>query len=164
MFQAMWFATGSAWMALDLSLTQLKSLIMISLRGPQAVGQLAAALDITEPSASQLVDRLAHRGLVQRDPDPADRRRIVVTVSAAGELLLDSVRAQRASATEDLLTQLDENALRALAKGVTALADAAGAPAAAAAVCAGAVRSPSAAVAGAVGSASTAAADDRGSA
>jgi DNA-binding MarR family transcriptional regulator len=127
-FHAFWENAGSAWLELDLSITQLRNLIILSLRGPQHVGQLAAALDVSEPSASQIVDRLAERVLVRRDSDPSDRRRIIVSITEEGEHVLDSVRTSRSPAAERLLGQLDDESLRALAKGTRALADAAGTP------------------------------------
>jgi DNA-binding MarR family transcriptional regulator len=118
---------SSAWLELDLSITQLRNLIILSLRGPQHVGQLATALGVSEPSASQVVDRLAQRALIRRDADPSDRRRIMVSITAEGEHLLDSVRTSRSEAAEGFLDKLDDDSLRALATGTRALADAAGA-------------------------------------
>jgi DNA-binding MarR family transcriptional regulator len=126
-FHAFWENASSAWLELDLSITQLRNLIILSLRGPQHVGQLAAALEVSEPSASQIVDRLAQRALIRRDPDPSDRRGILVSITAEGEQLLDSVRTSRSTAAEQFLDQLDDESLRALAAGTRALADAAGA-------------------------------------
>lgn len=127
-FHVSWESASSAWLELDLSITQLRNLIILSLRGPQHVGQLAAALGVSEPSASQVVDRLAQRALIRRDADPTDRRRIMVSITAEGEHLLDSVRTSRSIVAEGLLDRLDDDSLTALAKGTRALADAAGAP------------------------------------
>jgi len=66
--------------------------------------------------------------LVRRDPDPSDRRRILVSITEEGERLLDSVRTSRTIMAERLLDQLDDESLRQLAAGTRALADAAGAP------------------------------------
>jgi DNA-binding MarR family transcriptional regulator len=126
-FHVFWENASTAWLDLDLSITQLRNLIILSLRGPQHVGQLAAALGVSEPSASQIVDRLAQRALIRRDADQSDRRRIMVSITAEGEHLLDSVRTSRSIVAEGLLDRLDDDALRALAVGTRALADAAGA-------------------------------------
>src|SRR5664279_4995716 len=126
-FHVFWENASSAWLELDLSITQLRNLIILSLRGPQHVGQLAAALGVSEPSASQVVDRLAQRALIRRDADASDRRRIMVSITAEGEHLLDTVRSRGSAAAESLLDQLDDDSLGALAKGTRALADAAGA-------------------------------------
>lgn len=50
---------------------------------------LAGGLLISRSSSTRLVDRLVARGLVERTPDPADRRVVWVTLTAEGR------RAQR---------------------------------------------------------------------
>ena len=74
---------------------QLKA-IMVLVKHPQlTVGGLARALDISEPSASLLVDKLVTRGLVGRETDPADRRRTLVVGSGQGTLLVERLRRSR---------------------------------------------------------------------
>jgi DNA-binding MarR family transcriptional regulator len=126
-FHVFWENASEAWLELDLSITQLRNLIILSRRGPQPVGQLASALGVSEPSASQIVDRLAQRSLVRRDADPSDRRRIIVSITEEGERMLDSVRTSRSAVAESFLDKLDDESLRALSVGTRALADAAGA-------------------------------------
>src|ERR687898_1239711 len=49
--------------------------VLIALaRGPRSVGQLAEELGVSPPAATQLVDKLAEHGMVDRHNDPADRR------------------------------------------------------------------------------------------
>jgi MarR family transcriptional regulator, lower aerobic nicotinate degradation pathway regulator len=50
-------------------------------RGPMALTELSRALGTSHSTASGIVDRLASRGLVQRTPDPADRRRTRISVT-----------------------------------------------------------------------------------
>ena len=45
------------------------------------MGELAAGLGIGMPSASELVDRLESRGMVDRSVDPADRRRAIISLT-----------------------------------------------------------------------------------
>jgi DNA-binding MarR family transcriptional regulator len=52
------------------------------------IGDIAAHLLIRHNTAVELVDRLAEAGLVQRQPDPADGRRILVTLTDRSEALL----------------------------------------------------------------------------
>ena len=54
-----------------------------------------------------LVGRLAAGGLVERAPDPVDRRGVLVTVTADGAAVLAARRAARAAALADLLDLLD---------------------------------------------------------
>ena len=54
--------------------------------GPQRMGDLASALDVTPRNITALVDGLEGEGLVRRQPDPTDRRatKIELTESARG--------------------------------------------------------------------------------
>lgn len=55
------------------------------------VGELAAHLLIEKHSAAELVDRLEDAGLVKRGKSKADRRVVMLTVTAKGEKLLDAM-------------------------------------------------------------------------
>lgn len=52
--------------------------------GPLTVGEQAVHLEISRATASELVDRLETRGLVQRMRDGRDRRRVFVWLTDAG--------------------------------------------------------------------------------
>jgi DNA-binding MarR family transcriptional regulator len=52
--------------------------------GRRRMGELAAATLIARSSCTRVVDRLLARGWVERTPDPADRRSVVVGLTAAG--------------------------------------------------------------------------------
>jgi DNA-binding MarR family transcriptional regulator len=48
--------------------------------GPAGVRTLADLMGMTTGAVTRLVDRLEHGGFVRREPDPTDRRRVVVRV------------------------------------------------------------------------------------
>ncbi|MQA82509.1 MAG: MarR family transcriptional regulator [Streptosporangiales bacterium] len=48
--------------------------------GPTGVRQLAEVMGMTTGAVTRLVDRLEGGGFVRRDPDPTDRRRVVLRV------------------------------------------------------------------------------------
>jgi DNA-binding MarR family transcriptional regulator len=52
------------------------------------IGTLADRLHVRHHSAVGLVDRLHHKGLVTRESDEADRRRVLVRISPRGEAVL----------------------------------------------------------------------------
>ncbi|CAM3895335.1 MarR family winged helix-turn-helix transcriptional regulator [Tsukamurella ocularis] len=54
---------------------------------PATPGALAAELQLSSPACTALVDRLTASGLVERAPDPADRRRVRLLVTAHARLL-----------------------------------------------------------------------------
>jgi DNA-binding MarR family transcriptional regulator len=69
-------------------------LALKGLPGPESlptVGNLATWLHIQHHSAVELVDRAEARGLVSREHDAHDRRRVLVHLTQAGEALLDQL-------------------------------------------------------------------------
>jgi DNA-binding MarR family transcriptional regulator len=59
--------------------------ILFQLRdGPVTLSQLAATSSFDAPYATLIVDQLEAHGLVERQPHPDDRRRKLVTLTAAG--------------------------------------------------------------------------------
>ena len=57
-------------------------------RGRSSVGELAQQLQLKHHSAVELVERLEKLGLLERDSDPQDRRRVLLRVSERGETIL----------------------------------------------------------------------------
>jgi DNA-binding MarR family transcriptional regulator len=55
--------------------------------GPVAPKDLAAAVRRTPAAVTALLDRLEARGLVERRPDPRDRRRLLVAMTPKAEAL-----------------------------------------------------------------------------
>lgn len=67
--------------------------LLLALRGfptdqPVTIGDLAERLLLQHHSTVELVDRSERQGLVERQRDEADRRRVIVSLTAAGEAML----------------------------------------------------------------------------
>ena len=78
---------------------------------------IAARLDISARSATEVVDALEERGLVERHPSPSDRRATALTLTDAGRALRREIGAVRAEQTHELtrhLTGDEQELLRAL--------------------------------------------------
>jgi DNA-binding MarR family transcriptional regulator len=113
--------TGSRWLDLDMTMGQLKAMFVLTMKGPQSVGRLGKALDITEPAASQLVDKLAERALVARESDPSDRRRTLVVPSPKGRDLVAGLQHLQKDRLTSWLDRLKDDDLHALLLGLEAL-------------------------------------------
>jgi DNA-binding MarR family transcriptional regulator len=61
------------------------------------------------------IDRLATAGFVSRQPDPQDKRGVLVTLTAHGQATVDAALADLLRSERQLLTGLDARQLRALA-------------------------------------------------
>ena len=105
---------------LDLTLAQLRTLVILAEEGPLVIGQIAQRLGIGLSTGGHLVDRLVQAGLAERTEDAEDRRRTLACLSSAGEDVYAQLRIgpQRMQA---LLQELDEDDLRALLRGISAM-------------------------------------------
>jgi MarR family transcriptional regulator, lower aerobic nicotinate degradation pathway regulator len=56
--------------------------------GPQVQAHLSEPLKIDKATMVGLVNDLEHKGLVQRQPHPSDRRAVLVSLTDAGQALL----------------------------------------------------------------------------
>jgi DNA-binding MarR family transcriptional regulator len=86
------------WNSLDATLAKecgvtlgaVNALLVISRTPNCRVNDLAAALSITVGGASQAVDRFEAQGLIQRLPNPANRRSSLLEITPTGRTALDS--------------------------------------------------------------------------
>jgi DNA-binding MarR family transcriptional regulator len=98
---------------LGLSLRQFAALRGIQ-EGASSPGELARLWQVTPAVITGIVDRLEVRGLVRREPDPDDRRRLRLVLTEAGRCASDEIEgamtgdlaAQLACASGDELTEL----------------------------------------------------------
>lgn len=89
-------------------------LARLELEGPARLTRLAAAESVSQPSMSQLVQRLERQDLVVRVVDPDDGRAAVIGITDAGRELLAHRRQARRDRLAGLLETLspeDEAAL-----------------------------------------------------
>ncbi len=75
--------------------------------GPHAQRDLSARLSIDRSDMVKIVDDLAEPGWVERTRDPADRRRVTVTVTADGRTALADHRGRIEAVQDRLLAPLD---------------------------------------------------------
>ena len=111
-----------------LSSVAASALYALAVDGPVRLTALAAAEHVTQPAMTQLVQRLERDGLVERLPDPADGRAVLVTITDAGAALSAERRAARADALAAVLDDLGPDEHDALAAAVPALEHLAAAP------------------------------------
>jgi DNA-binding MarR family transcriptional regulator len=110
----------------ETTIAQYRALVVLASRGPQRMVDLAGALDVAPSTAGRMCDRLVRKGLVRRHRARADRRAVLVSVTAAGRLVVDQATARRRALIADILAKLPGDTQRAVAGALAAFADAAG--------------------------------------
>jgi DNA-binding MarR family transcriptional regulator len=100
----------------DLGLTpsQITALATIGREGPLTLGALAETEHVTPPSMTKVVEKLEAMGLIERQADPQDRRRVLAAVTAAGRDLLAEARARKDAILATRIAVLDDDQLRRL--------------------------------------------------
>lgn len=127
--EAMWRVNHSRlrvhtpeWVHLELSIGQLKTLMVLASHSRMSVGAIAETVEVGKPAASMLVDRLVQLGYVQRTEDPEDRRRTWVELTETGSELVTKLRQGGSDRLASLLERLEPDDLAALLRGLQALA------------------------------------------
>src|SRR5215472_76447 len=105
----------------DLSLTAVATLSSLDRQGPQRITTLATAEGVSQPSMTQLIQRLETRGLVARSSDPADGRVALVAVTDQGRAALAARRKRNTERIASLLADLPEPDVQALADALAAV-------------------------------------------
>lgn len=109
----------------QVSLPQLRILVMLATRGPLNIAAVADALAVHPSNATRAVDRLVSAKLVDRRDDQADRRNVALTLTARGRNLVDSIFDHRRAAIEQVVARMSEAKRRALTSALESFAEAA---------------------------------------
>jgi DNA-binding MarR family transcriptional regulator len=87
---------------------QARALGVLRRHGGMRLSDLADHLRIAPRSTTEVIDALQERGLVERSPDPADRRATLVAVTSEGDRVGAAVRAARSAEAEGFFGRLSE--------------------------------------------------------
>lgn len=104
--------------------TQRLVLFETALGGPFRLSVLAERMGITAPTASRAVDGLVDLGLIERLPDPDDRRAVRIDLTRPGRKRVEERKALAAAALEPGVAALSVRDRAQLAALLTRLADA----------------------------------------
>jgi DNA-binding MarR family transcriptional regulator len=92
----------------DITPAQFRALRVLRRNGIQRLSELSDHLRIAARSTTEVVDALESRGLVQRRPDPGDRRATLVELTEHGTTVLDAIREARGSEAERVFSRLSQ--------------------------------------------------------
>jgi DNA-binding MarR family transcriptional regulator len=95
---------------------QARALGVLTRHGSMRLGTLSEYLRIAPRSATEVVDALEEARLVERSPDPDDRRATLVALTGRGEEVAAGIRAARAAEAEGFFARLDEADRTSLAR------------------------------------------------
>jgi DNA-binding MarR family transcriptional regulator len=119
-------ATGGPDDGPPMTSTQRLALFETAVSGPLRLSDLADRMGITAPTASRAVDGLVDLGLLERQPDPNDRRAVRIDVTRVGRQRVEVRKALAAAALEPSVAALSAKDRAQLATLLARLADALG--------------------------------------
>ena len=88
------------------SAPRLSALSVLAFAGPQSLGSLAGAEQVTAATMSKLVSDLEAEGLVAKRANAEDKRGVRIEVTARGRALMERARAQRLALLQRRLATL----------------------------------------------------------
>ena len=106
------------WQGGALSLVHLQVLFALDTDGPLPMSRLAEAMDVSQASATGIVDRMEQRGLVERLRDDADRRVVRVALAEGGRRTIGVMASERRERLSQILEQLTEPELEGFLGGL----------------------------------------------
>ncbi|MET8308580.1 MULTISPECIES: MarR family winged helix-turn-helix transcriptional regulator [unclassified Micromonospora] len=92
----------------DVTPSQSRALGVLARHGELRPGGIAEHLRIAPRSATEVIDDLQARGLVERRPDPADRRATLVALTDEGNRVSAAIRAARRAEADRFFGHLDD--------------------------------------------------------
>ncbi len=107
--------------ATELSIQQLKVLLLAVHRPPLTAHDVADELGVSAATVSGLVGRLVDHGLLRQEPYAEDRRVKHLRATEAGELAVSEVASIQLQHRQAVLERLADDELEALAVGMAAV-------------------------------------------
>jgi DNA-binding MarR family transcriptional regulator len=92
----------------DIAPSHGRALGVLLREGPLRLSELSDRLRIAARSGTEVVDALQDRGLVERRPDPQDRRATLVAPTEEGTRVGEAIRASNAAEAEAYFSILSE--------------------------------------------------------
>lgn len=111
-----------------MTLTQFRTLVLLSQHGDTTIVRMAQRLGVNPSSAQRQVDKLVRIGLVTRAENPADRRELLVALAPAGRTVVNTVTARRRQALSRIVRKMDPTDAEHLTEALLAFAAASGEP------------------------------------
>ncbi len=112
--------------AAEVTLVQWRALVLLETRGRLNVHSLAQLLGVDPSTCTRLCDRLATKGLIERQWASGNRREVCLTLSAAGCSLISEATTKRREEIGKILAKLSPLQRRRLAQALGPFVEAAG--------------------------------------
>jgi DNA-binding MarR family transcriptional regulator len=114
LFRALLPTVPDELLTLDVTMPQLKILLILYIHGPVRMTTIANELKVTLPTATSLIDKMVEKNFVQRDTQSDDRRVVLCKLSLSGQRAVQGIWISARKRSEKLLQSLDRSKLEML--------------------------------------------------
>lgn len=104
----------------QITVPQLRVLVLLSSRGPMNLTTIARHLDVNPSNASRTCDQLVRSRHVGREPDAQDRRSSVLQLTATGSDFVTDLMVSRRQLISDTIEPMSSSDQDILARGLEA--------------------------------------------
>ena len=112
-----------------ITIPQFRTLVVLSNRGPLNLATLAGLLEVQPSTTGRMVDRLVAAWLIERGPNPASRREVLIKLTSRGHDVVHSVTERRRDEIAAVVSRLQPADRRGLVRALTAFTAAGNEPA-----------------------------------
>jgi DNA-binding MarR family transcriptional regulator len=109
------------WLQLDLTMPQLKVVLLLFLSGPARMSDIASALGVSLATATGVADRLVERDIVLRESQPEDRRVVLCRLSEKGQKMIGGLWQLARDRTKELLQAAPPSQLQLITEALGVL-------------------------------------------
>ena len=110
-----------AWVRLDLTMPQLKVIMLIMYNGQMTVGQLSESLDVSLPNMTGIIDRLQQQGYVARKHSAKDRRVVYIEITEKARSIFKEINQSGIEQIKKIEQGLNENEIEMAKLGLKVL-------------------------------------------
>lgn len=110
-----------AWREVDLTMPQLKTLMMISCKKEVKSGKLADIMQVKAPNITFILDQLEEKGLIERMQTPDDRRVVLAGITKKGEKLLEELSQLKREILKNKLSGLEKGQMKKIKSALKTL-------------------------------------------
>lgn len=114
----------ASWTQLDLTMPQLKVLLLLRARKEDTVSSLAELLNTSLSNMTGILDRLESQGYVERIPSPVDRRSVRIKLTGQAEHIFDKMNQSGRAKLTAALRKMSDSEQKAVERGLQILANA----------------------------------------
>jgi DNA-binding MarR family transcriptional regulator len=109
------------WLQLDLTMSQLKVVLLLFMTGSVRMSDIASALGVSLATATGVVDRLVERDIVLRESQPEDRRVVLCRLSEKGQKMIGGLWQLARDRAKELLEVAAPSQLQLITEALEAL-------------------------------------------